>query len=141
MKSLLHACICAFLAQLPLSMAAQADEIIFGNSFETCFPGKLFDWDGGGDGITWAEAANWNGDALPHDGDSISVLLLNQPAIIYDGSLQTTIIRCFDSSLALTVTGGALEITESATINAPLTITGGTLKVSGNLHVRNTPGS
>jgi len=139
MNRLLTVCISAIFAQVLLADAVDTQEIIFSNSFETCFPGDRLGWDGGGDGLSWADSVNWEGDALPADGDSALIQMLNQQSISYDNSLQTTIIRCLDSNRALSVTGGHLKIIESAKISPRITITGGTFTVTGGLQVVSAP--
>jgi hypothetical protein len=80
-------------------------------------------------------AANWEGDRLPADGDSITIQGSNQQMVVYDDSLDTTSIRCLDSNRALSVTGGLLEISEAAIVSPGITITGGSFRVTGSLSV------
>jgi hypothetical protein len=135
MNGLFKVCISAILAQVLFVGTLHAQDPIFSNSFETCFPGDRIGWDGGGDGVSWADPFNWEGDELPADGDSILVQILSQQIVSYDSSLETTVIRCLDSNQALSVTGGHLKITESGKVIPRVTITGGTFTVTGGLQV------
>jgi len=135
MNGLLNACFLAILAQLLFSGELAAQELIFSDSFELCFPGDRVFWDGGGDGVSWADPANWQGDVIPADGDSVSVQVFSQQMTVYDNSLGTRGIRCLDSNRGLSVTGGNLEILETGRVSSSISITGGSLKVTGNLRV------
>jgi hypothetical protein len=112
-----------------------APETIFSQGFERCSPSNRVAWDGGGDGTSWADAANWEGDALPQDGSSITIQSSNPQMIGYDVSLGTTRLDCLDSNRGITITGGDLEIIEFATVSPEISITGGSLTVTGRLEV------
>jgi hypothetical protein len=135
MNGLLNACFLAILAQLLPIGELDAQELIFSNGFELCLPGDRVFWDGGGDGVFWSNAANWQGDVIPADGDSVSVEVFSEQMMVYDNSLGTRGIRCLDSNRALSVTGGNLEILESGRVSSSISITGGSLKVTGSLRV------
>jgi len=92
-------------------------------------------WDGGGDGTSWADPANWEGDELPQDGSSITIESSNPQMIGYDVSLGATRLDCLESTRGIAITGGDLEITEFATVSPEITITGGSLVVTGILQV------
>ena len=128
-------CISAILAQALLVGHLEADDSIFISGFESCYPGNKLVWDGGGDGVSWADPANWKGDVLPADGDSISIQVFSQQAVIYDNSLDVTSVRCLDTERALVVTGGDLEVTEAGNVSPGIVITGGTFRVTGGLRV------
>lgn len=131
----LKACLLGVLA-LPLFIGElHAQEFVFSDGFEDCSPGTRVFWDGGGDGISWISAANWQGNAIPAEGDSVSVRIFSPQTIVYGNALGTRSISCLDSTRALSVTGGNLEITKSGTVGSSVTVSGGTLKVTGQLRV------
>lgn len=135
MSRLLNNCFLAILAQLLLIGALHAQGLVFSDSFEGCFPGKMVVWDGGGDGVSWAGPANWQGNQIPADGDSVSIQISGPQSIVYSNSLGTRSIRCLDSNRALSVTGGNLELLETGNVNSSITVAGGALKVTGRLRV------
>jgi hypothetical protein len=116
------------------NIAADPDSI-FDSGFESCSPGAKLAWDGGGDGVSWADVANWEGNVLPVDGDSITIQALGQNMLVYDSSLGATRIRCLTSNRQLSITGGHLEVTESAVVSPEIFISGGSLTVTGSLQV------
>lgn len=61
-------------------------------------------WDGGGDGTTWSDAANWAGDLVPVDGDKVVIGDLPGDAVIeFDaGTLSLNGIELSDT---LRITG------------------------------------
>jgi outer membrane protein assembly factor BamB len=112
-----------------------APETIFSGSFESCGLVDRVAWDAGGDGVSWADSANWENDVLPVDGNSITIEASGQQIITYDSSLAETSIRCLNSNRGLSITGGALKITSSAIVSPAISITGGSLTVTGSLQV------
>lgn len=135
MKGLLTSCFLAILAQPLFIGELDAQEFIFSDGFEDCSPGERVFWDGGGDGVSWSNAANWQGNAIPAGGDSVSVPVFSPQAFVYDSSLGTRGIRCLDSRRALSVTGGNLAISRTGTVSSSVTVSGGALKVTGRLRV------
>jgi hypothetical protein len=87
-------------------------------------------WDGGGDGMTWADEVNWEGDQLPVDGNAVVIEDPGTPTVIYDVSLGTTMLHSLESTESLTLTGGGLEInngfswsSNTLTVEAAATLT------------------
>jgi hypothetical protein len=39
-------------------------------------------WDGGGDGVSWHNAANWVGDMLPGTGDDVFIDVASNPTVV-----------------------------------------------------------
>lgn len=84
----------------------------------------LLTWDGGGDGSSWHDAANWEGDSIP--GPSDEVLIRTGFTVIHsEGSDSIKSLTC-DSRFILT--GGSLSIAARSTISG-----GFTLKSTGEL--------
>jgi len=137
MNRLLKVCISAVLAQVLFISVLNAQEIIFTDSFENCPPANRVDWDGGGDGVSWSDPLNWEGDVLPVEGNSVSIRAFGKVTVVYDSSAGITNLRCIDSSESLSVTGGELGI-ETGWVSPGLSISHGTLSVAGNLQVAGT---
>ena len=56
--------------------AEDINELIFFSGFEPCdnaetAPDGAVFWDGGGDGTSWNDELNWEGDALPAENDDV----------------------------------------------------------------------
>jgi len=132
-NKLLKFCCFFILAQILLIDNSAAQALIFKDSFENCLPGATLIWDGGGDNVLWADPANWQGNLTPANGDSVSIQIPGQQAIVFDSSLGSREIRCLSSERALSITGGNLEILQSGVINSSVTVTGGSLEVTGRL--------
>lgn len=115
--------------------------MIFKDDFEAipCALAKKLTWDGGGDGVSWFDAANWTGDVLPSDGESVSIQMTGQQTISFNNSSNTTSVRCLDSNQALSVAGGTLVITENGTVSPVITVSGGKLLATGDLQVVSSP--
>jgi len=123
------------LSQALLVNAVEPEDLVSKDSFELCHPINTVQWDGGGDGTSWADPMNWKGDTLPIDGDSVSIRAGSADTIIYDNSRDTTRITCLDSSESLMVTGGVLELDGNGWVRQNVTVTGGTLTVSGSFRI------
>lgn len=81
-------------------------------------------WDGGGDGVSWHDAANWVDDQLPIEGSTVIIEGAGSGAVIYQqGELA---IGSLHSTLPLHIFGGALTVNGLTTLG-DLSITGGTL--------------
>lgn len=135
MNRLINVSLLTILAQLLFIGKLDAQSLIFSDSFESCFPGSLIVWDAGGDGVSWANAANWQGNSVPADGDSVSIQIPGAQTIVYDNTLGTRSIRCLDSNRALSITGGSLTILETGNLGSSISVVGGALKVTGRLRV------
>ena len=79
-------------------------------------------WDGGGDGLSWQQPANWNDDTLPGATDDVYIPITGTVT----HSTGTTAIRSLYSDGQLTLSGGTLTIAEAST-SSRLTVAGGTL--------------
>jgi hypothetical protein len=86
-------------------------------------------WDGGGDGFSWLDADNWDGNVLPGSSDQ---------AVIEDSGLQVRIagavsIAGLEAASALIVdAGGSLTLTGPGVVEGQLTLSPGTtLTVTG----------
>ncbi len=96
----------------------------------------LVTWDGGGDGTSWEDPANWSGDALPTAADDVEIDVPASPTIVH--STGTTEILSLNCAETLQVTGGNLTIGAASAINgdftladaAALTISAGTTTVA-----------
>ena len=92
-------------------------------------------WDGGGDGSTWSQAANWVGDALPQPGDDVyipDVAATTRVVLSTSASLRGLIS---DESITV-ASGGTLSVGAASQLNAGGTLsTGGTLTGSGDLTI------
>ena len=97
-------------------------------------------WDGGGDGTSWSDAANWSGDLLPGPNDDVLIDDVTDPVVILNsGSVS---VKSLESEEALVVTGGSLTVTAPSVIQGSLTMSEGAGIVadgsSASLDVRGT---
>ena len=83
-------------------------------------------WDGGGDGVAWDDPLNWSGDTLPGTGDHVQIG--TSFAVVHSSGI--TRIKSLESAGTLTLSGGALELTDVAN---PSTATSVTLSVGAEL--------
>jgi hypothetical protein len=86
-------------------------------------------WDGGGDGVSWLDANNWTGDALPGSTDTAVIedsdLLVRIGGAVTVGGLDAT------SSLIVDA-GGSLTLKGSSIVRGDFTVTNGrTLRADG----------
>ncbi len=90
-------------------------------------------WDGGGDGSSWSDVANWDAggiDQLPSNGDDVVIDLPGaDPTVIYSGGSLT--LNSLVSNEDLTLTGGTLTLTGAAQINGHLAVSSASLIASG----------
>jgi len=98
-------------------------------------------WTGGGDGTSWANAANWSGGAVP--GPTSDVVITSgegTTVVISSGSITVKSIQC---SKAFTISGGSLTVTEGASqISGNFTMSGGpTLYAAGSSAVFSATGT
>ncbi len=93
-------------------------------------------WDGGAATVFWNLADNWDLNTLPISGDDIQIAG-GFGTTIFSGSnpLSGLTIATLDSGSNLTVSGGALDVTGTATVSANLSITGGSLTLNGTSSV------
>ena len=99
--------------------------------FESLEPRRLLatiNWDGGGDGTSWHDDANWEGDLLPGPLDHVVInRIASDPTIVFStGDVSIYSLRCRED---LTITGGRLVAFETNWMSGTLTVSGGTLLV------------
>ncbi|YCM46201.1 CARDB domain-containing protein [Verrucomicrobiaceae bacterium 227] len=85
-------------------------------------------WDGGGDGTSWTDAANWVGDVLPADGDDVVIDVAANPVIQVANALTLRSLNSEeDITFAgnLTLTGGTSVIKATTFSARKITISGG----------------
>jgi len=85
-------------------------------------------WDGGGDGRSWGDAANWSGNALPTKDDDVIIDLATLDPVIEIRTGNDIAIKSLTSNERITMTGGTLEVSEVAYFTQNFTLSGGTLK-------------
>ena len=61
------------LIALVLTTTELPADTIFLDGFELCRTAGVVEWDGGGDGQSWSDPLNWEGDNLPVDGDAVAI--------------------------------------------------------------------
>ncbi len=85
-------------------------------------------WDGGGDGYSWKDAANWSGDVVPTVNDTVT--LVNGNAV----QLLDTTAYCYkliiENGASLTIGSRTLNVADSVHIQS-----GGSLNLSGTMYV------
>jgi len=114
---------------------ALAAQEIFLDGFELCRTAGVIEWDGGGDGTSWSDAANWVGDAVPPDGAKVAIRE-NTSLTVDIGAGQTVTLTCLAVSSNLSVSWGNLVLDGAATIIGDLVFTRGTMTVGTQTIVR-----
>ncbi len=85
-------------------------------------------WDGGGDGSTFTDAANWSGNVLPSAGENI---VIEQPgAVTITHSSATASTGGITTAEAISVTGGTLIVSNPLISTDIVSINGGTLRLN-----------
>ena len=85
-------------------------------------------WDGGGDGVSWSDQANWANDTLPGSGDDVVINVLENPTVTIDLSAGDIEVNSIDSHEALAITGGSLSVATTLSLaDGDLTLIGGTV--------------
>jgi hypothetical protein len=130
------------LSQAASAQAGTAQELIFKNSFERCdnftVPPGAIEWDGGGDGESWSDPLNWKGNVIPADNDSVSIADRGGITVIYDNSLETTVLNIMDMCESLKITGGTLQIEGFGSVRTDMELSGGKLISNGDFSVSGT---
>ncbi len=89
-------------------------------------------WDGGGDGTSWHDAANWSNDILPGPEDDVVIDVPGLQTIVH--SQGDTVIQSLTSHEAIVLQGGSLSLAGDSTLEADFTLTGtGELTGAGRL--------
>src|SRR5262249_43268761 len=106
-------------------------------------------WTGGAGTNLWADAANWQGGAIP-DKANVANVNLNGASVVFNSSVPTLLSGSVQvvnvSGGALTVTNGTLNVSNAATLtgysqSAGLTQVGGNLSITSTAPVLQTGGS
>jgi hypothetical protein len=82
-------------------------------------------WDGGGDGVSWNDPANWSANQLPGRGDTVTVPGAFAGVTILHATGSTS-IASFDG-YRLHLAGGSFTVAGGCTIRSRLEYSGGTL--------------
>ena len=104
-------------------------------------------WDGGGDGTSWHDPLNWDGDALPGLDDDVVIDVAANPTVVFNASAGDVLVRSLTVSESMRFDGGSLTITDLLSANSPVVINDGgvqshsitlsasslTVKVGGNI--------
>jgi hypothetical protein len=88
-------------------------------------------WDGGGDGTSWHDPFNWEGDILPLPTSDVVIDVPGEVTVVH--SRDETAINSLVSKEALILSGGTLVISADASVEGQLTLSGGTLDLGGTL--------
>jgi hypothetical protein len=89
-------------------------------------------WTGSGGDNLWSDQANWSSGQVPGSGDGVAIDLPGSFTILYDATAGASTIDTLSGSDALSVTGGSLTVTSSASISGPLAVPGGSLTLGSN---------
>jgi len=103
-----------------------------GHSWTFTSPAEVY-WDGGGNGFSWDDPANWHKDELPQNGDDVFIDDPGEVTVIY--STGTTTVYRLQSEEAITLSGGTLSMDIASFINNSFTQSGGILGGAGTLTV------
>ena len=75
-------------------------------------------WDGGGDGSSWANAANWSGDARPGSGDDVTIDVQYSESHIDISGLDVAILSLQSSATLTIMSDSVLSIAAESQANA-----------------------
>ena len=88
-------------------------------------------WDGGGDGTSWADPANWSADQAPAPGDDVTIDVLADPLVRITGPQS---IGSLASAEAIDLGGGgALSVDRTSVVSGPFTLSNGNLGGAGDV--------
>jgi hypothetical protein len=82
-------------------------------------------WDGGGNGTSWHDTANWCQDTLPGPIDDVVISVAANPTIVHSQGDDT--IQSLLSDEAFTLNGGSLRVAGTAQVNGSFNLQGGAL--------------
>ena len=88
-------------------------------------------WDGGGDGTSWNQAANWDGDVLPGADDDVIIDLPDQDVTVRINSSVT--VKSLTSEEDLRLDRVTLELAEASALSGSLFMDSSTIGGSGDL--------
>ena len=86
-------------------------------------------WDDGGDGLNWTDPDNWSTDLVPGGGDNVLIAFGGGNTVTLASGTQAT--KQLVTQDTLTVSGGTLDVSGNAGLDATLTLTGGTTTLTG----------
>ena len=86
-------------------------------------------WDDGGDGLNWTDPDNWSTDLVPGGGDNVLIAFGGGNTVTLASGTQAT--NQLVTQDTLTVSGGTLDVSGNAGLDATLTLTGGTTTLTG----------
>ncbi|MFN8491312.1 MAG: carboxypeptidase regulatory-like domain-containing protein [Caldilineaceae bacterium] len=88
-------------------------------------------WDGGGDHVSWQNAANWNNDTLPSTTDDVYIPITATVNL----NAGTATINSLTSDGALQISGATLSLASASTVNNAFTLSSGSLTGSGSITI------
>ena len=86
-------------------------------------------WDDGGDGFNWTDPFNWSADLVPGGADNVLIAFGGGNTVTLASGTQAT--NQLVTQDTLTVTGGTLDVSGNAGLDATLTLTGGVTTMTG----------
>ncbi len=94
-------------------------------------------FDGGGDGVSWGQATNWNPDTLPGSTPDEVICIGGSFAVTHSfPSFETILSREHTSTQPFTISGGGVTITGNSSISAAgLIQSGGSISGTGTLEI------
>ncbi len=112
-------------------------ETDFRLSTDQCAGTKFFDGGPGGTGDQWDTAVNWSGNTLPVSTDHVCIPNLPITAIVFDSGAGTANVQSVTSDEVFTITGGQLNMTNTAQPSSftTLNFVNGTIGGLGNVTV------
>ncbi len=93
-------------------------------------------WDGGGDGTTINQAANWVGDVLPGASDDATINVAGSPTI--DLTFGTFSVHSLTCAETFHFQGGTLTLAAASALSGPFTMDNGTVNGAGDLTISST---
>jgi hypothetical protein len=92
-------------------------------------------WDGGGNGVDWADPLNWSNNALPTAADDV---LIDAPSVTVRHQAGVSSVRSLDVRSPFLLAGGTLAPATASSFAADLTLAAGTLAGVGDITLRGT---
>jgi hypothetical protein len=90
-------------------------------------------WDGGGDGTTLNDPANWAGDVLPGPSDDAIIGLASSPTISFSSGTFT--VHSLTCTEAFNMSGGTLNVATASTFSGALFMSGGVITGLGAITI------
>jgi hypothetical protein len=70
-------------------------------------------WNGGGDGVSWSQGANWSGNLVPTAGDDVVISGAGGQVTLDGGNVMVRSLQC---DRGLSITNGSLALTSGASL-------------------------